>query len=397
MTEPGAIPTAARALTPSACADCLRRSWLLAQVSAGLDYRWRDAERLIELLTLENEELLQALGGRRRSELKERDAEVDLRGLVPTGLCESVCRHDPRYPNALSGNGAPRMLNVAGGVERLRELTRMPVVAIVGSRRASDYGMEMAKSLARGLAASGVTVTSGLSDGIAFAAHAGALEVSGKTLAVMPGGLDVACPAKRRSLYERVKRSGCAVAELPNDCPPRRWGQLASKRIIAGLSEVTLVVEADERTDELASARIARELGKTLAAVPGRVTSPLSRGTHALLIDGASLVRGPEDVLELLCKLGMPVTSEPRQADAKAATLEPRLRRTLERVGAGEDTPDELTDQEQDAGEVLLALSELEVMGLLTRGDGGRYVPREPLRGLADARANASGPPAVRP
>jgi DNA processing protein len=289
------------------------------------------------------------------------------------------------------------MLNVAGGVERLRELSSEAVVAIVGSGRASDYGIEMAKSLARGLTVSGVTVASGLSAGIAVAAHTGALEVDGKTVAVMPGGLEVACPATRRSLYERVRLSGCAVAELPSDCPGRRWGRLASERIVTLLAELVVVVEADERPVELACARIARDLGKTVAAVPGRVTSPMSRGTHALLVDGAALVRGPEDALELLCRGGAPTARTRAQAAVEPrVNLTRRLRWTLERVGAGEDTPDKLIGQGEDAGEVLLALSELEVRGLLARGDGGRYVPRDPLCRPVDAVANARGSAAVR-
>jgi DNA processing protein len=364
--------------TLAACEECLRRSRLLALLSARLDYRWRDHERLLGLLALEDEELLQALGGRRRSELKAR-YEADPGRLAPAGRWETVCRHDRRYPRALSGKAAPRMLNVAGGVERLRELTDSAVVAIVGSRRASDYGIEMAKSLARGLTASGVTVASGLCDGIAHAAHAGALEVDGRAVAVMSGGLEVACPAKRRSLYENVRLSGCAVAELPSDCPGRRWGRLASERCLAALAELVLVVEADERPAELACALIARELGGNVAAVPGRVTSPLSRGTHALLIGGAALVRGAEDALELLSQLGAPAGQTGVQATAEPRmNLSERLQRTLERVGAGEDTPDKLTGRGEDPGEVLLALSELEVRGLLARGHGGRYVPRDP-------------------
>jgi DNA processing protein len=365
--------------TLAACEDCLRRSRLLALLSAVLDYRWRDRGRLLELLALEDEELLRALGGRRRAELEARYAQADPRGPLPAGPWETVCRHDRRYPRALSGRAAPRMLNVAGGVERLRELTAATVVAIVGSPRASDYGMEMAKSLARGLTASGVTVASGLSDGIAVAAHSGALELDGRTLAVMPGGLEAACPARRRSLYERVRLSGCAVAELPSECPGRRWGRLAGERILAALAELVVVVEADERPAELACARIARDLGGTVAAVPGRVTSPLSRGPHALLIEGAALVRGPEDALELLYRQGAP--APPKRARAAVeprANLTGRLRRTLERVGEGEDTPDKLTGPGEEPGEVLLALSELEVRGLLARGDGGRYVPRDP-------------------
>jgi DNA processing protein len=271
------------------------------------------------------------------------------------------------------------MLYVAGGAARLVQFTTAPVVAILGSRTASDYGMEMARSLARGLAASGVTVTSGLADGIEIAAHAGALQAQGATLAVVGGGLDVSCPARRRSLYERLTRTGCAVSKLPCDCRGRRWGQLASERIVAELAALTVVVEAEETPGDLATARMARALGRTVAAIPGRVTSPLSKGTHTLLMDGASLVRDAQDALELLYPIG---TSRPRPrpraptAEEPHARLEPRLRAVLERVGAGSDTPDKLIRGRAGDDEVLLTLSELELMGLLTRGDGGRYVPR---------------------
>jgi DNA processing protein len=345
-------------------------------VSTTLEYSCRDRERLIELLTLSDEDLLQALGGRRRAEIAALYAHFDREDVCRAQGIEMVCRHDRFYPPVLKGPGSPQMLNVAGGVKRLEELTAAPTVAIIGSIRATDYGMEMAKGLARGLAASGVTVTSGLSDGIAVAALAGALEVAGRTVAVMPGGLDVACPARRRSLFERVKGNGCGVAELPCGCEPRLWGRAASERILARLAGLTVVVEAQDSPGELAGARIAKALGRTVAAVPGRVTSPASSGTHALLIDGAHLVRGPADALELLCGPDAPATSPPR--DARAA-LEPRLRSVLDRVGEGRDTPDRLTAAGEDSGELLLALSELELLGLLARGDGGRYVPRNTL------------------
>jgi DNA processing protein len=290
---------------------------------------------------------------------------------------EDVCCHRPNYPVSLNDPGAPRMLNVVGGVDRLRTLTTAPVVAIIGTSLATDYGMEMAKTLARGLAASGVTVASGLSDGIGVAGLAGALHLEGRAIAVMAGGLDVACPAKRRSLYERVKRAGCAVAELPCGSRPRRWGLAASERILARLAELTVVVEAKDSPREMAGARIAQALGKTVAAVPGRVTSPLSSGTHALLMGGAPLVRGPADALELLSGAGAPAAAPVNDVQVE---LEPRLKAMLDRVGAGQDTPQKLASAGDDAGELLIALSELELMGLLTRGDGGRYVPRYACR-----------------
>jgi DNA processing protein len=359
---------------PTACASCLRRSWLLAELGASLDYSAGDQARLMELLELGDEELIQALGGRRRADLKARYAGLDTQGTSPPQGIEAVCRHDRLYPHALTGTGAPPMLHVAGGLARLGELTAGPVVAIAGSRRASDYGVEMARSLARGLAASGVTVTSGLTDGIAVAAHAGALEVGGRSLAVIAGSVDVGCPAKRRSLCRRIVRTGCAVAELPSGSPARRWGHPASERIVARLASVTVLVEADEIARELFGARLAAALGRTVAAIPGRVTSPLSAGPHTLLVGGAHLVRGPSDVLELLCGAGV---TAPERAVRAPSRLEPRLRSVLEKVGAGSDTPDKLTASGEDAAEILLVLTELELMGLLGRGDSGRYVPRD--------------------
>jgi DNA processing protein len=367
-----------------ACENCLRRSWLLALLSASLAYQARDRGRLLELLALGDEDLVHALGGRRRGELRARYAGFTPQDIRWTAGVEAICRHSRGYPRALTGNGAPRMLYVAGEVQRLAALGAPPTVAIVGSRKATDYGMEMARSLARGLAASGVTLAGGLSDGIAVAAQEGALEAGGKTLTVMDGGLDVACPARRRALYERVRTAGCAVAELPCGCDVRYWCYTARERIVVGLAQLTIVVEADENPAELLGARVAKALGQTVAAVPGRVTSPVSRGTNALLRDGAALIRGPGDALELLYR-GDAATRTSRSTPRRntraplPAELEPRLRAILERVGAGQDTPSKLTTGSADAGEVLLALSELELIGLLARGDGGRYVPRESL------------------
>jgi DNA processing protein len=348
---------------------------LLAELGASLDYRAGNGDRLMEMLELGDEDLIQALGGRRRAALKARYAQLDTGEICPAAGVGALCRHDPRYPRALSRAGCPPMLNVAGGLGRLSELTAGPVVAIAGSGRPSDYGIETAMSLARGLAASGVTVTSGLGDGIGAAAHTGALEAGGRSVAVIPGSVDAGCAVKRRSLRARVTQSGCAVAELPCGSPARRWGRPASERIVASLASVTVLVEAEEVAHELLCARVALARGKTLAAVPGRVTSPLSRGPHALLRGGAHLVREPGDVLELLYGI------RPSAVDHIAEIppeLEPRLRRVLEAVAAGRDTPEKIAAPREEAAEVLLALTELELRGLLGRGDGGRYLPRDP-------------------
>jgi DNA processing protein len=371
-----------RARSPGACPACLRRSWLLSQVSGPLECRARDRGRLVEVLALPDGELLKAVAGRRAAELEGRYAGFDGGELPRDPHVQRICRHHRDYPQALDGRSAPHMLEVTGEAQRLVELTEGPVVAIVGSTAASDYGMAIAASLARGLAASGVTVVARLTDGIAVAAHSGALDAGAGSVVVMGGGLRVACPGRRRSLYERVMERGCAISELPPDCNGRRWGQLASERIVVELAAVTVVVEAHDTPADLAGGRIAQSLGRILAAIPGRVSSPLSRGTHALLMDGASLVRGAQDVLELLG----PLAGAAAQAAGAAAhtdtvgtpaqRLPATLSRTLELVGAGCDTPAQLTRAGEDPAEVLLALSELELMGLLGRGDGGRYLPQ---------------------
>jgi DNA processing protein len=361
------------AQSSSTCKGCLRRSWLLSALSAPLEYQCRDRVRLLELLALSDEDLVQAIGGRRREDLRGACAQFEVGDVCRPQGVEAVCRHDRCYPPTLKDPGGPRMLNVAGGLDRLRALTSASTVAIVGSTRASDYGMEIAKSLARGLAVGGVIIASGLSDGIAVGALAGALEVGGRTIAVLPGGLDVACPVRRRSLYRRSTQAGCGVAELSCGSEPRRWTQAAAERILARLAELTVVVEAEDSPGDLAAASIARALGRTVAAVPGRVTSRASSGTHALLMNGAHLVRGPSDALELLGGADSRAACGPAEV---LAGLEPRLRDTLDRVGAGSDTPDKLAGAGEDAGSTLLALSELELLGLLARGDGGRYVPR---------------------
>jgi DNA processing protein len=382
--------------TPRACRDCVRRSWLIGRLTAGLDYRCTDVPRLLDLLALDDHQLLHALAGTRSTTLKVEYAGFDPRQVPRRGGVESICFHDRRYPLASEDRGAPRMLNVIGGLERLGELAERPAVAIVGTRKASDYGVEMARSLGRGLAASGVTVVSGLIDGVAVASHSGTLEVGAPSLAVLGSGLDAACPPRRRSLFDRLRGSGCLVSELPCGCEGRRWGALAGERIVARLCEVMVVVEADESRRDLAGASIARSLGRTVAAVPGRVTSSGSRGTNALLMAGARLVRGPQDVLELLSAGSRSASISEHEALDR---LDPRLADILESVGAGSDTPGKLIGSADDAGEVLLALSELELLGLLTRGDGGRYVPRgslsRPVRSADDPAAHG-GPPAAK-
>jgi DNA processing protein len=356
-----------------ACLACLRRAWLLETLSARLAYRAGEPERVLQALALADKELIEAIGGRRKQELLERHAKFQRNQLPPTEGVQRICHHNPRYPLTPPGaDGAPRMLHVAGGIERMHELLAQPTVAIVGTRRASDYGMEVAYGLARGLAASGITVVSGLAEGIAAAAHQGALQAGARTVTVMAGGVDVATPASWRDLHRSIAAEGCALAELPCGTAARGWCHIARARIVAALARIVIVVEAHERPTELLHARLATAAGTAVAAVPGRVSAPAARGPHQLLRAGALLVRDPQDVLDALYGVGarQVAVSRPAQGD--------RLQAVLDQVGSGNDTVTKLTTadtlQGAPAQEVLVALAELELSGAVARGDGGRYV-----------------------
>jgi DNA processing protein len=353
----------------SACPACLRHAWLLGALNSRLAYRGRDPERLLRLLALPDEELAKAIGGKQHDELLARSAQLEDSKAPPAAGVQQICRHDSRYPRALAqGDGAPRMLHVAGGISRMEELLERPAVAIVGARKASDYGMEVAYGLARGLAASGITVVSGLAEGIPAAAHLGALDAGKPTVTVMAGGVDISYPATWRSLHRRITAAGCALAELPCGCAPRGWCHVASARIVVALARMVIVVEAGERQTELLHARLAAASGAIVAAVPGRVNASAARGPHLLLREGALLVRNPQDALDALYGVG-----EPR-ATVTRPELGHRLQAVLEQVGAGYDTVPKLTAQGANPHETLVALAQLELSGAVVRGDGGRYV-----------------------
>ena len=283
---------------------------------------------------------------------------------------DAISCQDPCFPAALAQTRqAPPKLYVIGGLERLERFLSQPVLAIVGTSKASAYGMETARGLARGLAASGVTVLSALADGIPAAAHLGALEVDGPTITVMPGGADVCYPASRRRLHRRLQEIGCVVSEQPWGRGIQRWSHLACTPILVGMAQMVIVVEAEERTAALTPARLAQALGRTLGAVPGRVSSPVSQGPNALLAEGAHLIRGPQDALDALYGVGV------RQAPKKTVALAPPLQDVLKQVGSGSDTLAKLVAAGHDAEQTIVALAELEVRGALVRGDGGRYLP----------------------
>jgi DNA processing protein len=172
-------------------------------------------------------------------------------------------------------------------------------VAVVGSRRATSYGREVARELGRDLAREHVVVVSGLAFGIDGCAHRGALE-AGTTVAVLGCGPDIAYPASHRSLWRQVAERGLVLSELSPGAGPWRWTFPARNRIVAGLCGMTVVVEAAWRSGSMITANLAADLGRELGAVPGPVSSRASAGTNELLAGGACVVRDASDVLEVL-------------------------------------------------------------------------------------------------
>ena len=240
-----------------------------------------------------------------------------------------------------------------------------PAVAIVGSRRCSRYGRDMAFGLAEQVAGRGVTVVSGLAFGIDAAAHRGALAARGRTVAVMAGGLDRIYPAAHAALARQIVDAGGAlVTEYPPDVTPRKHHFPARNRLVSGLCLGVVIVEAASRSGSLITARLALEQNREVMAVPGMATSALSKGCHRLIRDGAALIETAEDIANAI---GI---AWPEEApDAAAAEADDPV---LAAVGAETTSADAIVAATGLAVDVVLSrLVELEVMGFVTASGGG--------------------------
>lgn len=359
---------------PEACAACLRRTHLLALLAPHVEYARRE-RRLTGLLALSDDDLLAGVAGVRRGwfgAALDRFEAAPARALAAARGLEVVCRHDEAFAaRLLEGAEAPAVLHVRGDVAALPRGTT-PAVAIVGARRATPYGLEVARALGRGLAAAGLPVVSGMALGIDSAAHTGALEVGGPTIAVLAGGADAPYPRSKATLYRRIASTPgcCVVSEMPPGFVPFKWGFPARNRIICGLADLTIVVEAAQRSGSLITAEMAQEAGRIVAAVPGAVTNPMAAGTNALLRDGAELVRDAQDVLDSILGPGVRVAA----TGPDPAGLEPALRDLLDRLGPRPATSTTLLRPGEDADSVVAGLVELELSGYVRRAPGGAYV-----------------------
>jgi DNA processing protein len=238
------------------------------------------------------------------------------------------------------------------------------VVAIVGSRAGSPYGLAVAERLAADLAARGIVVVSGLARGIDSAAHRGALTEKGTTVAVLGCGADVIYPSEHRDLARHIETDGAIVSELVPGTPPQKQFFPLRNRIISGLSRAVVIVEAGEKSGSLITARCALDQGRDVLAVPGNVLTARNRGGHALLKDGAKIVESADDILE---ELGLPS----RRTRPVNEPEDP----VLAGLPAGETCDlDVLAERTGLASARLLPrLFELELAGVVRRVGGGRF------------------------
>jgi len=288
----------------------------------------------------------------------------------PPGDIWRVGRGGDGYPPALLDldEDAPIALYGRGNADLVRRLTKAETLTIVGSRRPSSYGLEVAEELGHLLGAAGLVIVSGMARGIDAAAHRGALAGGGSTVAVLGSGPDVVYPRSERGLYERIVASGAVVSEALPGTRPGRGCFPKRNRIMAALGAMTVVVEAAEPSGSLITAERAHKLGREVGAVPGRVTSRVARGTNGLLADGAAVIRDAQDVLDCLLGAGMTAVRP------VGPSLEPELARVADAVEGGAATPDAVAVAGGlQAPEAAVALARLELLGYVRVDAAGRY------------------------
>jgi DNA processing protein len=270
---------------------------------------------------------------------------------------------DAEYPQALLQTpDAPPILYAKGRLDLLNHRA----IAIVGSRNATAQGLMTAESFAHALSDAGFTIVSGLALGVDAAAHRGGLAGTSRSVAVVGTGLDLVYPARNRTLAQELARDGALISDFPLATPALAANFPRRNRLISGLAQGCLVVEAALSSGSLITARLANEQGKDVFAIPGSIHSPLSKGCHVLIKQGAKLVDSVQDILEEL-QLSIP-------ANAPGATSSPPVHRLLEIMGFDPCDIDTLATRSGLAADAIAALlTQFELDGSVAALPGGRY------------------------
>ena len=278
------------------------------------------------------------------------------------------------YPALLREIAAPPpVLYVEGRLACLND----PGIAVVGSRRGSTYGRRHAQWLAHELSETGLTISSGMALGIDTAAHEGALKAGGFTIAVMGTGVDICYPPRNRDLRERIRAQGALVSEFPLGSPGVRANFPRRNRIISGLSTGVIVIEASLKSGSLVTAKLALQQNREVFAMPGPISSPISRGCHQLIRQGATLVETPNDILRELHDI-IPLDKfrpKPASATPVKPALAPADAKLLSFLEESGSLPETLARQTGLSQQQLIAkLLQLELAGAVIH-QSGRYFP----------------------
>lgn len=294
----------------------------------------------------------------------------------PAPAAVRLRRGQPGWPARLEHLGdPPAELWVEGALPE----GERPWVALVGSRQATPAGLQVAAEVGRDLAMAGIVVVSGMARGIDGAAHRGALRGGGPTVGVLGCGIALCYPAEHRQLREEMARGGAVISEDGGEAPPERWRFPRRNRLIAALAEAVVVVEADERSGALSTARWAADLGREVLAVPGPIRQPASRGTNLLIRDGVRPFLGLSDLFEACPELGRPPHRARRMAVAGGSVEElaggiggdPAA--VLAALGSAALHPDEVsTLLGLPVHRVMAAVTALHLRGAISEVSGGR-------------------------
>lgn len=309
----------------------------------------------------------EALVAVRRDPDARREAERNLDRAEKAGL-RVLLANEPHYPRKLRQiPDPPPVLYQAGPWEP----DERPSIAIVGTRTPTGYGLLVAEQLGRELARFGAVVISGMARGIDSAAHRGALSEAGTSVAVLGGGADLCYPREAATIYRVMTERGAVLSEQPPGHEPRREHFPERNRIISGLSDGVIVVEAGKRSGTLITVTHALSQGREVFAVPGPITSPMSVGPHRLIREGACLMENARQVLE---ELGFLAPAE-GPIDRTPQGLSPEEQRILGWMGAEPRRPDDLAGAcGMTAAEVQATLTMLEIRGVVKRLPNGEWM-----------------------
>ena len=339
----------------------------LLQYFGDIQAAWEARSYHLQAAGLNDNLVKQIIEIRKRVSLDELEEKLHIQGI------QVLTWDDQAYPDRLRQIvQSPFVLYIKGQI--LAEDTW--AVAIVGTRRYSAYGRQVAENITHTLARNGITIISGLARGIDGIAHKTAIDAGGRTIAVLGSGLDILYPPEHRSLAEEISKEGALISDYPLGTPPDGSNFPPRNRIISGLSKIIIVIEAGERSGALITATYAAEQGKEVFAVPGKISAPMSKGANLLIKQGAHPLLDPQDVLDLL---NMTLVAEQRVI-RKALPSDPKEAVLYQAVGEEPLHVDEICSQVNlPIEEVTSTLALMELKGMVRKTFGMKYVAVQEL------------------